>query len=367
MVLSWSPAEPALAASPPNVSAASSILVDIVDGRVLFEKNAQERRAIASTTKIMTALVVLEESKMTDVVTASPNAESVGATDGLLTEIELRAGEKMSVEDLLYALLLASANDAAVALAEHAGGTVEGFVQMMNSRAAAMGLKQTHFSNPSGVDDPGHYSTASDLSRIALAALERTEMSAIVGTRDRLIPGHETVPERQLRNRNQLLFSFPGANGVKTGQTRASGKSLVASAQRAGERRLSVVLSSSDPFADSSALLDYGFSSFKRFVLAEPGKVWGRVTLGDGTTRVIVGGKQVSVLLDAQGPSPSVRYDPTRRTLTAAVGDGMLVAPAKLSCPAEPCRDGRPDNSSLVTALFSVLAPAARLIARAVN
>ncbi|MGH9168206.1 MAG: D-alanyl-D-alanine carboxypeptidase family protein, partial [Acidimicrobiia bacterium] len=207
-----------LAAALPEVSASSWILYDQGFDRELGSLNPHERRAIASTTKMMTALVVLERASLGELVTVSEEAAGVGEA-----EIGLVAGEVLTVGDLLVALLIDSANDAAVALAEHVGGSEEGFVALMNETARRLGLADTHFANPHGLDDPGHYSTARDLLAIALAGMENPTFADLVGTRRAPFPSTPDGGEREALTTNTLLRSYPGTFGVKTGFTDEAG------------------------------------------------------------------------------------------------------------------------------------------------
>ncbi len=342
--------------TPPAIAAAAGILIDASDGSILWEKNSRERRAIASTTKIMTALVVLENAEPDEMVTASARAEAVGATDALVTELELVQGERLSVEHLLYGLLLPSGSDAAVALAEHVGGTVEAFAGMMTERARQAGAVDTNFANADGLDDPGAYSTAWDLAQITRAAMANDAFRRIVATPRFQIPRATGAP-RDVVNRNELLGRLEGATGVKTGNTRNAGRSLVASALREGEERISVILGSPEPFGESSALLNFGFSAFKRFVVVGEDGSWGQVTYGDGTTVSLKAPQEVSVLLGDTTPAPRMRYRPEQSELVVEVPGGLTI-PLEQTCVGsdEPCE--RPKRRwSPVAALISAFAP----------
>ena len=320
----------------PQVTAQSAILIDSADGRVLWDKAPHDHHGIASTTKILTALIVIEAAKPSDIVTASPRAQLVGDGDPLVTELNLMAGQQLTVEQLLYALLLPSANDAAVALAEHVGGSVEGFAKLMNAKAAELGATDSHFVNPNGLDDPAHYSTAYDLGIFARAAMQLPLFRKIVATRDYQIPEAGHPEGRLLHNRNELLAAYPGANGIKTGQTRQAGKSLVGSAKRGSEERIAVVLGSEAPEADSELVLEYGFRAFRRFELARLKQVWGQITYGDGTSADLIPLADSTALVEAQGRQPRVTFDPGRRMLRA--DSAGLMARVKIRCLAKPCR-----------------------------
>ena len=207
------------------VSADHAYVLDGVAGRVLFEKNAGERGLIASTTKIMTALVVCEQCNVLDRMRIP--GEAVGIEG---SSMYLKEGEVLTLQELLYGLMLSSGNDAAVALAIYCGGTVEGFAELMNDKARTLGLKHTHFANPNGLDAPDHHSSAQDLAVLAAYAMENPIFAKTVSTKTIQAGG------RMLRNHNKLLWRVEGADGVKTGYTRAAGRALV-SGQAAGSWR----------------------------------------------------------------------------------------------------------------------------------
>ncbi len=240
----------------PTVTADAAVLMDACTGQILYDKNAGLRMPPASTTKIMTALLALEGGELGQVVTVSPEAASVGEAS-----LELRAGEKLTLEELLYGAMLRSGNDACVAIAEHIAGTESNFVLLMNQKAKMIGANDTGFKNTNGLPAAGHYSTARDLAVITCYALKNPTFQKIVSTRGKLI-GRQG--ERYLNNTNRLLWSYAWANGVKTGTTNEAGHCLVASARRGDTQLISVVLHSDDRWADSIKLLDYGFDSFDR-------------------------------------------------------------------------------------------------------
>ena len=250
------------AGSPPplRVRAPTAILVDLRTGAVLFAKHPDQRRPVASVVKIMTAMLVLERARLSDVVGVSR-----GAARAAPTRLGLEPRERITVGDLLWGLLLWSGNDASVALAEHVSGSLSAFKALMNARAHALGLRDTYFAGPSGLDDRG-YSTVRDVAVLARAALRNPVFARIVSTRRHWIPG----PARQihrLRNLNDLLRTYRGAVGVKTGYTQAAGNCVVGAATRGRRSLLAVVLG--DPartrwraaYADVRRLLDYGFAA----------------------------------------------------------------------------------------------------------
>ena len=202
-----------------EVSATACVLMDADSGRVLYEKNGRQRMLIASTTKLMTALVALEQGTLTDVVTVTASHMAEGSS------MYLRAGEKLTLEELLYGLLLCSGNDAALAVTECAGG-LEPFVALMNEKAAALGMADTHFANPNGLDDEEHYSTARDMAQLARAAVNEPTLLRMASTRQASIGG------RTLTNHNKLLGRMEGCLGLKTGYTKAAGRTLVSCAEK---------------------------------------------------------------------------------------------------------------------------------------
>jgi D-alanyl-D-alanine carboxypeptidase (penicillin-binding protein 5/6) len=266
---------PPPSAEPPQIAAASAVLEDLDTGQVLFSSDAEEERPIASLTKVMTALLALRRAAPGDVVTVSPQAS--GDVGGVgISELGLRAGERITVEQLLYALLLQSANDAAVALAEHVSGSVEAFVRAMNAQAARLGMRRTRFFSPNGLDDRG-YSTALDLARLMRAAYAQPLFRRIDAARFHEIPA-PSGPPREIQNRNVMLWLYEGALGGKTGYTSAAGFCVVATAQRERIRLVAVVLGSpGEPFSDAATLLNYGYAAFDRKMLVEPGRAFGSV------------------------------------------------------------------------------------------
>lgn len=254
------------------ISAENAIMVDGQTGRVLYEKNEDVRSLIASTTKIMTALVVSEQCNVLDRM-AIPK-EAVGIEG---SSIYLQEGEILTIQELLYGLMLHSGNDAAVALAIYCGGTVEGFAELMNDKAHRLGLKNTHFVNPHGLDAPDHYSTAEDLAVLAAYAMENPIFARTVSAKT------VTIGQRCLRNHNKLLWRVEGADGVKTGFTKAAGRILVSSAARSGRRIVAVTINAPDDWNDHITLLEQGFSQFTPKMLVSAGDVLDYVQIAGGT------------------------------------------------------------------------------------
>lgn len=321
--------------APPRVDAASAILLDLDTGRVLFERAPDRRRPVASTTKVMTALLVLESADPDGVIevdgTATAQAGSI---------LGLQPGEGIQVRDLLFALMLQSANDAAVALAEHVAGSVEAFVRAMNARARELGARRTRFASPNGLNDLG-VSTARDLATITIEAFRHPLFARIARTRLRSIPA-PVGPPRRIQSRNALLWLYPGATGVKTGWTSAAGFCLVASAERDGLRLLSVVLGSPDEaFTDSAILLDHGFTAFERRVVIEAGDeldvLPGEAAVAGATLETLVrrGADLVYRALPGEG-------DELGRVEVRAGGEVLGVVPLVRPAAAEPEPRGPP-------------------------
>lgn len=267
---------PLLASQDPNIAGEAAVLMDLKSGQVVWAKNENQARAPASTTKILTALIAIEKGNLQDEVTISEDAVRVEGT-----RVYLVPGEKQTLENLLYAMLLNSANDAAYAIAEHIGGSIEAFAQMMNEKARELGAVNSHFVNPNGLTEENHYTTALDLAIIARAAMKNPTFRTIVATQSR--PWHGAEWESTLVNGNKLLTQYEGAIGVKTGYTSEAKWCLVSAAERNNEAFLAVVLGSNNKqiWSDSKALLDYGFNNFYTQTLARAGQVVGEVEIGE--------------------------------------------------------------------------------------
>ena len=343
IVLCASLAGAACAAQAPGCSARSAILVDAQTGRVLYEKNADERSLIASTTKIMTGLLVCEEENLDREVTVP--AEAVGVEG---SSMYLKVKERVTLRDLLYGMMLHSGNDAAVALAIVTHGSVEAFAARMNERAQALGLHDTHFMNPNGLDEENHYSTARDLARLACAAMENEQFRSVVSGKSAMAAG------RSLTNHNKLLWRVEGADGIKTGYTKKAGRILVGSACRDGRRLICVTIRDADDWRDQQALLEYGFSAFRRETVLSEGEIVGSVpVIGSKTQRVsLLAGQTVTCCL-AEGQTvqtvlhaPQFVYAPVlpgQAGWIAVLVDGVCVRtiPALIAQTAEEDRPAR--------------------------
>ena len=281
--------------------------MDAQTGRVLYDKNADQRSLIASTTKIMTALLVCEQCNVLDRMRIPREAVGIEGSSMYLKE-----GEVLVIQDLLYGLMLHSGNDAAVALAIYCGGTVEGFVDLMNDKARLLGLDNTHFANPNGLDHPEHYSTARDLAVLSAYAMENPVFAHTVSAKVM------TVGQRSMRNHNKLLWTVDGADGIKTGFTKKAGRILVSSAVRDGRRLIAVTIHDPNDWQDHKILLEDGFACYTLRQLVAAGQQLGTVEIMSGTEKrvpvlsgdsfsyAMASGEQATIVL----PEPGFVYAP---------------------------------------------------------
>ena len=253
------------------ISAQKAILLDAQTGRVLYEKNADSRSLIASTTKIMTAILVCEQCNVLDRMEIPKEAVGIEGSSMYLQE-----GEVLSLQELLYGLMLRSGNDAAVALAIYCAGTVEHFAAMMNDKARQLGLTGTHFENPHGLDAPAHYSTARDLAVLTAYAMKNPIFQQTVSSKT------VRIGNRSMQNHNKLLWRVEGVDGVKTGYTKAAGRILVSSAVRDGRRLICVTINDGNDWADHQTLLEKGFSAYKVQKLISQGECLGPAAVFSG-------------------------------------------------------------------------------------
>lgn len=267
----------------PSDSAKSTILMDADTGRILYAKNSDCSSLIASTTKIMTAIVVLEHCDLDAQYEIPPEATGVEGSS-----IYLKPGERLTIRELLYGMMLHSGNDAAVALALACSDSVPEFVDLMNLKAQQLGLHRTHFENPNGLDGEAHYSTAADLAEMTRYALKNPDFTEIVSTKE------IQIGERSLTNHNKLLWSCEGAIGVKTGYTRAAGRILVSAAERNGRRLIAVTISDGNDWQDHKALYDFGFAQYPQRVLISAGEDVGWVDCMDGSRAILTAGEEIS-------------------------------------------------------------------------
>lgn len=291
-----------------GLSAQRAILVDAQTGRVIYEKNANERSLIASTTKIMTALIVCEQCNVLDRMRIPKEAVGIEGSSMYLKE-----GEVLTVQELLYGLMLQSGNDAAVALAIYCGGTVEGFAELMNDKAHRLGMAGSHFVNPNGLDSPGHYSTARDMAVLASYAMNNPVFAQTVSTKT------VNIGNRTLRNHNKLLWQLEGADGVKTGFTKAAGRILVSSAVRQGRRLIAVTMNAPSDWQDHKVLMESGFQDYCVKEIVEKGDILGEIEVAGG-----VFGK-VSLIADADFSYALTAHEQPEIVLQ---GPGFVYAPA---------------------------------------
>ena len=289
------------------ISARSAVLMDCTNGRILYSKDLDRRSLIASTTKIMTALIICEHCNVLDRMRIPTEAVGIEGSS-----IYLQEGEILTVQELLYGLMLHSGNDAAVALAIYCGGTVEGFVQLMNDKARTLGLTNTHFENPNGLDSENHYSTARDLGVLAAYAMQNPIFEKIVSTKT------VKIGERDLRNHNKILWQLEGADGVKTGYTKAAGRILVSSAKRQGRRLVAVTVSDPNDWRDHISLMEEGFQQFAPYCIVKKDVCLGTAEIAGGTqncvemiakddfTYALAQGERIDIRL----PSPGFVYAP---------------------------------------------------------
>lgn len=332
----------------PYVTADAAVLMDAATGQVLWAKNARRPRPPASTTKIMTALLALEGGRLEQVVTVSPHAAAVGESS-----MHLSAGEKLTLEQLLYGALLRSGNDACVAIAEHIAGSEGNFVHLMNLKARELGAENTHFVNPNGLPAAGHLSSAYDLALLTRCALQNPVFNRIVATRVKNLGGRY-----YFNNTNRLLWSYQGADGVKTGTTSAAGMCLVASATRDGRRLISVVLHSDDRYADTMNLLDYGFARFKNVTACRTGQVLARAAAIDGRPAAVplAADRELTVTVPVDRPQSCTLQVDAPASLTAPVAAGVPVGRVTVLV------DGRPAaGARLITGGAADRLPAYRL------
>ena len=265
-----------------DVSAKSAYALEVDSLDTVFEKCADDKMSMASTTKIMTAIIVLENASIDTIVKITPDMIGIEGSS-----IYLQEGEELTIEELLYALLLESANDASIALAIATCGSVEKFVELMNKKADELMLNNTHFTNPHGLDDDEHYTTARELGALACYAIKNPVFKEIVSTYKRVIPLGEDG-SRVLINHNKLLKTYDGAIGIKTGFTKKSGRCLVSYAENDGVQIIAVTLNAPNDWSDHEKLLDLGFSQYEGIKLADS---------GDYTVLLdVIGGKKSSVL-----------------------------------------------------------------------
>lgn len=291
-----------------ETSAKSAILFDANTGSVLYEKNANEKRPIASTTKIMTAIITIERGNLGDIVEVKPEQEGVEGTS-----LYLKAGEKISVKTLLYGLMLRSGNDAAETLARYVSGDMESFVKLMNEKANALGMKNTNFENPHGLPNENHYSSAYDMALLTAYAMKNEMFKTIVSSKTYASEG------RSFRNHNKLLDMREEIDGVKTGFTKAAGRCLVSSSEKDGMRLVAVTLFDPDDWDDHLKLYDFGFNNFKNVKICGQGQTmaklpiagYGRISVASESDFSVTAKKEDKI--ETQIYLPRFRYAPVKK------------------------------------------------------
>ena len=317
------------APSAPSVSAKSAILINGDTGDVYWEKNADEPMGMASTTKLMTALVITE--LLTPETVISIPEEAVGVEG---SSIYLVAGERLTVYQLLCALLLSSANDAATALAIAADGSEEAFSRRMNQKAYALGLKNTRFTNPHGLYDEDHYTTARELSILGAEVLRQPLLRSIVSTYKMTIP-HDSVPDQRLLiNHNKLLRTYEGAIGMKTGFTKKTGRTLVSAAERNGMTLICVTLNAPDDWRDHRAMLDYGFACYEKVIFASAGAFSFQlpITGGEKESVTLTNVRELSLYLPKIRPSHRYTVEGTGHFRFAPIEAGDALGRVLVEC-----------------------------------
>lgn len=310
---------------PVDSCARAAVLIERSTGMMLIKHNENEPLPMASTTKVMTALMALEYGRLDEVVTVGRNAYGVPGTS-----IYLSLGEKITLRDLLYGLMLASGNDAAVAIAEHIGGDVNNFCRKMTERAAELGCENTVFVNPNGLPVQGHHTTAYDLALIAREAMNHDLFREIVSTRRGSIPWEGRSYPRILNNKNRLLSEYEGATGIKTGYTKAAGRCLVFGAKRDGLEVIGVVLNCGDWFNEAKRLMDLGFATYDAFSALSQGETVRVLPVTDGrqeTVCICAGGELTAPV--PKGQLPTLEYD-LPDSLPAGMRQGDTVGEARI-------------------------------------
>jgi len=277
----------------PYITAHSAILMDAQTGDILYERDAHKKRPIASTTKILTAILAIELADLNEIAVISEKADRVGESS-----LYLNKGEKIKLGELLEGALLRSGNDACVAIAEQTAGSLDEFVQLMNKKAFALGAYNSNFVNPHGLPDANHYSTAYDLALIAKYAMDNPIFSAIVAQKYSVVSFEEPAKSESVKNTNKLLWNYPLADGIKTGTTNAAGKCLVASASNEGRRLICVVLNAPDRFGDAQRLLEWGLNNTEIVQLGKKGELIANY-IAPGLKMPVVLAEDVKVCLES--------------------------------------------------------------------
>lgn len=311
----------------PQTLGKAAILVDASSGRVLYEKNAHQHLPPASVTKIMTALLVIEKGNLNRYITVSRNA-----ADTPESSIWLKAGEKLTRQQLLYACMLHSANDAAVALAESTAGSEKNFVKLMNQRAKQLGMKDTRFCNPHGLQTNGHYTSAYDLALLSREALNYKIFRQVVSTKTMRIPWTGNDYNRLLINQNRLLYRYDGAIGIKTGYTKQAGNCVVGAAQRGSLVLIAVALNSPSVYQDLEQMLDYGFAHYNNETIKNSKQVSVTVPVVDGQYKTVLAKPitNLNVAVTAKEKAQLSYKIYPKNQVTAPVKKGQILGSCKM-------------------------------------
>lgn len=306
----------------PQIAAKAAVLMDASSGRVLYEVNARQRMSPASVTKIMTGLIVAEKGDLNREVTISQIA-----ADTPENSVWLEPGEKLTREQLLYACMLHSANDAAVALAESTAGSEKNFVELMNRRAEQLGMKDTHFDNPHGLETETHYTSAYDLALVSREALNNTAFRKVVATKTKTIPWTGRDYDRLLINQNRLLYRYEDAIGIKTGYTKQAGNCVVGAAQKGSLLLIAVALNSASVYQDLEQMLDYGFTQYHKETIRSSKELSVSVPVENGLEKTLIARPKtdLTVAVTAKEQSQLSYKVYPRQQVTAPVKKGQIL------------------------------------------
>jgi D-alanyl-D-alanine carboxypeptidase (penicillin-binding protein 5/6) len=321
-----------------KINAKGAVLIEQESKRVLYEKNAQEILPMASTTKIMTCIVALEQGNLADIVTVSQRAAGAPAV-----KLSLRTNEKQQLGDLLYSLMMESHNDTAVAIAEHIGGTVENFCDMMTAKAQAIGAHQTSFKTPNGLDAKDHYTSAYDLALIGAYALQNPEFVKIITTTNINIPTQKVAGSRahSLQNKNRFIYTYEGANGIKTGFTNKAGHCFVGAANKGGMQLIGVALAAgwgnqgkTQKYRDVITLMDYGFKYYKKYDLVVPTKDYASIPVKKGVAEhlPLECNKKVTLPLSKEEQENTYLKKVVPTSIMAPVQKGTVIGKVEVIC-----------------------------------
>ncbi|MBR5614349.1 MAG: D-alanyl-D-alanine carboxypeptidase [Clostridia bacterium] len=316
------------------ISAQSAVVIDAASGRVLYSHNANEKRGMASTTKIMTAITALENSDINKVVSISPTASGVEGSSMYLAK-----GEKLTLGELLYGLMLVSGNDAATAIAEAVSGSVSSFAVLMNKKAEEIGALNSNFTNPHGLSDENHYTTAYDLAKITAYALKNPKFAEIVATKTKKLPQNEGGYARTLVNHNKFLSMYEGCIGVKTGFTKATGRCLVTAVNKNGLQLVCVTLNASDDWQDHKTLYDTTFSEYSSFKIKSIGEkiIDAKIKKGISDTVSLVTQNDIYIPIKP-GEEQSIKVTPQCfEDLTAPISKGDVLGTLTIATDGKPC------------------------------